>query len=317
MNVRDFSEKWLLLKSRRLSPLTLASYRGELERNVLPFFGDKEINSISSVDVEMWLDDLLARAQAPETAKRSYAVFRSLMHKATVLGLCEANPARSEVIEPLPSCRKETEILSQDDLTAVLDAVKEEPLRWRGYVMSALETGARRGELVALRWKNIDFSSRIIIFDSSAYKLAGEKAGIKCTKNGKTKKVHVSMDLLRLLRSLQREQMRDCLRNGVPYDVAGFVFGKCGAMMHPTTPTGWWSKFQKRHSLKHYKLHALRHTMASYLLASGASLKTVSSRLGHSGLEITQRYLHTIDSADIKAADQMAAILYTCVKKMP
>ena len=80
-------------------------------------------------------------------------------------------------------------------------------------------------------------------------------------------------------------------------------------MLHPTTPTRWWSMFLKRNELPHRGLHSLRHTSASLLLSAGVDIKTVSARLGHSSIEVTEIYLHLMQDSDQAAAQILQNIL--------
>ena len=81
-------------------------------------------------------------------------------------------------------------------------------------------------------------------------------------------------------------------------------------MLHPSSPTSWFSKFLKRHNLPKIRLHDLRHTSATQLLLHGVDLRTVSGRLGHADLEVTQRYLHFMADADKDAAEKVDLFLY-------
>ena len=76
-----------------------------------------------------------------------------------------------------------------------------------------------------------------------------------------------------------------------------------GHVMNPQTPTKQFSKFLKRHGIRHLKFHGLRHTSATMLLANGCDIKTVSSRLGHADITTTNIYVHDLESTDRMAAN--------------
>ena len=80
---------------------------------------------------------------------------------------------------------------------------------------------------------------------------------------------------------------------------------KNGYYISPPVISRWFSSFLQRNAIPHIKFHALRHTSASILLASGTNIKTVSNRLGHSNLTTTNRYVHALLDADIVAADTL------------
>ena len=79
--------------------------------------------------------------------------------------------------------------------------------------------------------------------------------------------------------------------------------------MNVQTPTKQFSKFLERHGLKHRKLHSLRHTSATLLLYGGINIRQVQSRLGHSELETTQKYLHHLTEADVEAVNVLTNML--------
>lgn len=307
MVTSEFLRKFLLLKQARLAPTTLASYRDIVERILTPYFGAMELEDISPLDVELFLSTILDAGAAPGTAKRIYAVFRSAMAKAVKLGLIRANPAGRDYVDPLPSGRREIKIFSAEEVQDILGALRSEPLRWQCFARAALDSGARRGELVALQWRDIRDGQLHI--ERSAYKLAGQPAATKPPKSGKGRAVYLTAETVRLLERLRRSQRRDCLQAGTGWNSEYYIFGDKGALLHPTTPTGWWRKFLRKNGFAHRPLHALRHTCATLLLANGVDIKTVSARLGHSSLEVTEIYLHLVTEADRKAAEIMEQIL--------
>ena len=79
--------------------------------------------------------------------------------------------------------------------------------------------------------------------------------------------------------------------------------------MYPTTPTQWFGKFQKRNGLPHRKFHALRHTSATLLLSNGTNIKNVATRLGHTQLKTTNRYVHAVEQAERDAANTFENLL--------
>ena len=83
-----------------------------------------------------------------------------------------------------------------------------------------------------------------------------------------------------------------------------------GHVMHPHTPTKQFDHFLKRHNIRHLKFHGLRHTSATWLLAQGCDLKTVSARLGHADLETTGIYVHAMQEMDRSAADKFDSFFF-------
>ena len=107
-----------------------------------------------------------------------------------------------------------------------------------------------------------------------------------------------------MLKRYRAEQARLRFELGDKWRGDNWIFVQAdGAPMFPTTPTMMFDKFLKRYNLKHRKFHALRHTSATLLLGSGTNIKNVASRLGHTQLKTTDRYVHALEDADRAAAD--------------
>ena len=307
MRTADFLEKWLKLRAPYLAQTTYASYEKVVQNYLNPEFGDTELDEITPLDVELFLGALLGAGKAPSTVKRIYSVFRSAMNKAARMGLLSSNPTGYGRIDPLPKGQRDIQHYSADDLRQIFAALGGESLRWQSFVRTAVDTGARRGELVALQWR--DFSADCIEIRRAAYKLTGESAKTKAPKSGRSRTVHITADTAALLEQLRREQKKAALKTGAGWSSQFYIFGELGQMLHPTTPTKWWRRFLEQNDLPRRPLHALRHTSATLLLSGGVDIKTVSSRLGHSSLEVTQIYLHLVAGADQKAAEVLSNIL--------
>lgn len=308
MKTMEFCSVWLTVKKRSLSPTTEQSYADALQRVILPFFGDMEIEKITPLDVEMFVAALYGRNLASETIRRYLAIFRSMMTKAVTLGLISGNPAEHGKIEPIRRKEQSFNVLDDVGLMRLLSAVDSVELRWKVYVYFALDTGARRGECVGLQWK--DIQGREVWIRRSGYKLTGKPKATKEPKGRRSRKVYVAARTAELLGALRREQKKNCLKVGKSWKDSFFVFGDFEEMLHPSSPTSWFSKFLKRHNLPKIRLHDLRHTSATQLLLHGVDLRTVSGRLGHADLEVTQRYLHFMADADKDAAEKVDLFLY-------
>ena len=216
-----------------------------------------EIEKITSLDVEMFVAALYGRNLASETIRRYLAIFRSMMTKAVTLGLISGNPAEHGKIEPIRRKEQSFNVLDDVGLMQLLSAVDSVELRWKVYVYFALDTGARRGECVGLQWK--DIQGREVWIRRSGYKLTGKPKATKEPKGRRSRKVYVAARTAELLGALRREQKKNCLKVGKSWKDSFFVFGDFEEMLHPSSPTSWFSKFLKRHNLPKIRLHDLRH----------------------------------------------------------
>ena len=194
----------------------------------------------------------------------------------------------------------------------MLDALEREPLKWRMLVHLMLVTGARRGEILGLKWENVDFdNSRIYICRSISY--TPDRGVYESTPKTASSKRYVSLpqETMQMLKQYRTWQSGEILRLGEYYRRQGFVFSQDnGAPMHPDSVTTWLDRFSRRCSLPHITPHALRHTMTSLLIFNGVDIVSTAKRLGHSQVSTTSDiYAHVIEQADKKNADILGDIL--------
>ena len=138
------------------------------------------------------------------------------------------------------------------------------------------------------------------------YHIKGEK-GIKLPKSRDSNRTITIPDyMLQMLKYYKNRQTELKLSIAQDWNKDNMLFtSKNGSYISPDTISCWFRFFLKKHAIPHIKFHALRHTSASILLASGTNIKTVSNRLGHSNLTTTNRYVHALLDADIVAADTL------------
>ena len=149
-------------------------------------------------------------------------------------------------------------------------------------------TGARRGEVLALRWKDIDFENNIInIVQNKIRKVDGTK--IKETKNKRSRNFVAPQILMTKIKEIYNNQNKDDL-----------IFD-----YYPATYTKMWQKFIKRNNLKYITLHDLRHTNGSILASKGVDIVTIAKRLGHLPATASAYYLHAVSEEDKKASEKL------------
>lgn len=325
MRLVDFVPQYLENIKAEVAETTYKSYIRIINTLIVPALGHLKLKDIKPLHIQKFVnalcgDDMKADEKGgklkPATVQRYYVVLQSILHNAYRLELISSNPADSAKIK-LPSIgEQKTEIYNKEELAELLSALDGEPLQFQCLIHLAIITGCRRGELVALEWKDIDFGSGTITVSKSAFLRTGEPVGIKDTKTHQSRKVAVAPYCLDMLRELHAEQLEKRLRFGTAWKGADWVFIQAdGSIMYPTTPSLTFSKFLKRKGLPHKKFHALRHTSATLSLISGVNIKTVSSRLGHSQMKTTDRYVHAVEEADKQASDVLGGLIQDLQRK--
>lgn len=320
LKLADFVPVYLETAKQRLSPYVYERYTHILDLGIIPALGHLKLRDIRPLHIQRFIDDLSKREThldgkpgklSPSTIRRYYTMVSSLMKSAYKLGLIGVNPAERERIT-LPKLEEEqTEIYSETELDKMLQALENEPLMFRVLIHMALNTGCRRGELMGLKWSDIDFKTGVLTISRSNYKLTGDaEIKSKSTKTGRSRTLVLPPYCLRMLRRYRAEQDGYRLTLGDAWHGDDWIFIQAdGKPMYPTTPTQWFGKFQKCNDLPHRKFHALRHTSATLLLSNGTNIKNVASRLGHTQLKTTNRYVHAVEQAERQAANTLELIL--------
>lgn len=322
----DFCNQYLeiLSTSESVAPTTVAMHKRAIQHYILPALGHIKMKDLKPIHVQKFIQEISKELPntstrnrdqptmklKPATIKRYYVVLQSILSRACKLGVISTNPATSSKIDLPQQCQAEIEIFTKEEASKMLSCLNNEPLIYQALIHLAIVTGARKGELIALTWDNVDLKTGTIIIKQSNYKLTGEEIKTKTTKSGKIRSVSIPPYCVSLLKDYRVHQMQEQIKAGDQWNDENWIFTQWnGKPMHVNTPSHWFSKFLAKYDLPHRKFHALRHTSATLLLANGTNIKTVSSRLGHSQLSTTNIYLHSIEEADRAASQSFETIL--------
>jgi integrase len=242
-----------------------------------------------------------ARPLASKTVRHVGGVLHTAFQTAIEWGLIRTNPV---IIRNLPKAeRKEARALDAAQLTWYTDAARAAGLY--DFLMVAAGTGCRRGELLALRWDDVDLFAQAIWISKS---LGQTRAGlrVKPTKNGKPRQVDLAPSTIAILKQVQAEQERHRRLYGADYraDLNLVFCTPDGEYLKPDSVTAKACLIAKKAGLKDTSIHTLRHSHGSQLLSAGVPLPTVSKRLGHSSVHVTATvYAHALAKDERAAAD--------------
>ena len=319
MKLRDFCNTYLDIKTGILSPRTYEYYTRVINDLIIPLLGHIRITDLKPAHVQQfikYIQDNSEKTPSPSTIKRKVAILQSILRQAVKLGLIQTNPANAERLTMPKQIAPQVEIFTRQEAVDMLEALEDEPLQYKVIIYLAIMSGAREGELVGLKFSDIDFINNRITIERSAYKLTGKPIATKPPKDNDVRTVKVDDYTIDLIKQLKAEKERERFRLGTAWQGDEWLFTKWdGSIMFPSTPSHWFRSFLKRHGLKHRKFHALRHTSATLLLLAGTNVKQVSGRLGHADLRVTNQYLHCIAEADEAAANALGNMLITQHKR--
>jgi len=245
---------------------------------------------------------------SPKTIREHHRCISTILAQAVKEQLVQQNVAERATPPKVP--KHEMESFEVEDVQRILSALKSEPLKWQVATHLLIATGARRGEIMGLRWENVDWENkRLYLCENRVY--TAQSGAISTTlKTGDNRYVSISDSVISLLKSWRAEQGLQFLNMGIA--PSGYVLtAENGQPMHPDSPTNWLHKFSERHNLPPIHPHKFRHTHASLLIASGVDVLTVSKRLGHTDVSTTMDvYAHALAKSDAKASDAFEKLLH-------
>jgi integrase len=283
--------------SRAVAPKTLERYRELAERQTFPHLGAEKIRFLTRETVEAWHALLLGKGLAPATVRQADAVLTKALRRVKNSAALEREKPRAKHV-PI-------QILEPEEAKSVLARLEGHYL-WP-IVFTALHTGMRRGELLALCWRNVNLDAGTVHVAAS---LEQTKAGLRPkepkTKSG-TRTITINADTIAIMRKHKLEAMQQRMASGIGGKIDDApVFSLLGEWLHPDTVSKDWSRNAKVKAT----FHSLRHTHASMLIRAGVDVLTVSKRLGHSRASITlDVYGHTMRGSDERAAAAIAEAL--------
>ena len=251
-----------------------------------------------------------SKALSPKTVIEHHRLISTVLKQAVKEGLIPFNVAANA--EPPKAERKDITSLQTGDLPAILAALEHEPLKWKAITHLLLITGARRGEILGLKWSAVDFAgNRLHICNNVLYSadIGVYQDTPKTASSVRWIAVPVAtMDLLREWKRQQKEAEQR--KSDFCQNRDGLLFTQeNGSPMHPDSVTTWLDRFSKRNGLPHINPHKFRHTMASMLIYQHVDPVSVSKRLGHSQVSTTTDiYAHVIEEADQQNADILARV---------
>lgn len=288
----DLASEWLRSSAGMgiHEPSTSYNAKTMLDRHVVPVLGHREVASITATEVERLYADL-GRVLKPSSVRRIHNLVARAFEVGVRRGIIDANPARA-ASRP-PKRFPEVEIPTPDEVHKLITGADE---RMALLVRVAASTGARRGELLALRREHIDFEERVMTV-SRAIGVAGGQSYEKATKTGKTRRVGLHAALAASLATFL---------DGRP---GRYVFGDAtGNPWRPQSVTRSFRTLCKRTGVGPYRFHALRHYCATHLLSGGVHPQKVADRLGHGVSVLLETYGHVLPHDDERAAEVMGIL---------
>ena len=358
ITLKKFAEKLLEeYDKKKLAAVTVIKYTEELHDKILPALGHLKLSTINPSTLNSFYQSMLkdgarkdgkAGGYSRATISKTHNVLSSIMRTAVEWEIIERNPCGKVKVPSVPETADNIKFFTPEQTAAFL-AYTEEPHTWevkahnriddtgKGYTVGqytsqkglslqlqvlfhmAIYTGMRKGELLALKWPDIDFENNTVHVTKSVSVLKDRVI----IKEPKTRTSHrmitIPQSLTVKLQKLRISQSEYRLSVGEYWQNEDWIFTQDnGRMMNYSTPyhalqstIKWYNQSHpENEALPLIPFHGLRHTSATLLIAGKQDVKTVSSRLGHAQTSTTMNiYAHALQEGDQRAADTLETIL--------
>ncbi|WP_432071544.1 site-specific integrase [Streptomyces wuyuanensis] len=298
---------WLenIIKPRR-KRTTFAKYEVHVRLYLVPMLGSKRLESLSVADVRRFLVQL-EKKTTTATAKESHRVLRTALTAACREELVTRNVAT--LVEPPSVDAREMSPWSLDETLDFLGAARKDPL-YAAFVL-AIALGFRRGEIVGLRWENLDLDKREIRVRTQRQRVRGE--AYEDDPKGRRRKQTLPLPAI-CIAPLRWQRMRQAAqrdRAGAAWNETGYVFTtRTGQPIEPRNLYRSFTRVADSAGLRVIRLHDARHGCATLLTAAGVAPRVVMEILGHSQIAVTMNvYTHVVQDTQREAVSHMDRLL--------
>ena len=316
--IKEYLNEWIEDHKENLSPTTYDGYKMIIRVHLNPALGQLKLENLRPIHIKSYFRHKKKNGRADgkkgglsqKTLLQHYRVLSKALKEAVKMELLKRNPAKA-VSSPKPK-KKVIQAMNEKQINKLLKVAKNENEWIYNFIYLAVKTGMRRGELLGLRWEDVNLNEKQLNIRNT---LVITKKGM-IFKEPKTsssiRPIEITEDLISVLKSIQKNQNKRKIYLGLNYCTNNnLVFCKDnGEKFNPDTATRRFKRIAKKAGLDQFHLHTLRHTHATLLLKAGVHPKIVQERLGHSSITQTlDTYSHVIPSMQREAIEKLRIII--------
>jgi integrase len=308
--VAEWLTEWLdeIKATDGTRPQTLRWYRWLVKDHIVPTLGPIRLDRLTPANVRHLLAELVKGGAGTVTIRQAHGLLRNALGDAERLDLLPRNVARS--VRPPAVDRQRRRALTPAEARRLLDKAAGE--RLYAFLVLAITTGLRRGELLAVRWSDVDFERGTLSVSRTLLRLDGRLVFAQPKSETSTRTVPVPPMALAVLRDHKARQKEEREAAGERWWHLDLVFpSSVGTPMEPTNVNRWFRELRERAGLPWVRIHDLRHACATFMLNTGADLRTIMETLGHSQIGITaDLYAHVLPPRQRTASETAEAELF-------
>lgn len=298
LTFEEFSQIFMAKYCANIGLITKDGYEKSLKR-ILPIIGKIKLNKITPLILDNLYLKLKIGEKGQELGYHSmysfYKLINVMFNQAIKWELLDKNP-NLKANKPKRE-KKERNYYDLEQAQKLITCLEKENIKYRALITLALDSGARRSEICALRWTDIDFKTNTIKITKSLKVVKGVVDEATTKTDSSKREIIISNTTMEILKEYKEWQDSIIAKKGKSWNNENRVFtSKDGNYIYPTTCDHTIKKIVKKYNLAPISFHELRHTSASILIYKGINPKAVSERLGHASTDITMEiYSHVFD----------------------
>lgn len=319
--ITEHTEAWLsTVAQHNVRPTTIAHYRATVKNHIIPRLGTVAVQKLTPARIQAMYSEMLAEGKGTRTVQLTHLRLQQALSLAVQWNIIARNPC--DLVTPPRNQRKELRTWNRDHVRRFLDAATSDvyaPL-WE----IALATGMRRGELLGIRWQDVDLTRGTLTIQQ-AVTLLNDKAIIQQPKSAASRRtVRLPAHCIAALQAHKDRRAFGTPQRTSSDEARDLVFtNTTGGIIHPRNLIRNFALIMEQEEkrriaetpdatpLPRIRFHDLRHTYATLSLSGGADIKTVSARLGHSSIAITgDVYMHVTPQMDERATAVIEAAIF-------
>jgi integrase len=311
----EYLEKWLETVSPRLRPKSIKLYANAIRRHITPHIGAIKLKDLRPDHIQSLYSSRQAAGAGAQTIHIVHAVLHRSLAQALRWGLVTRNPA--DAVDKPKLVREEMRVLTPEQVRVLLEAAQGDRLGALYYL--AVTTGLREGELLGLRWSDLDWKTGKLQIQRQVQHLTGRGKVFTEPKSasGRRSIILGPIALERLRDHLEDQEARRILA-GARWQEYGLIFtSTIGTPIESRVLVDLFKKLLDKAGLPKIRFHDLRHTAATLMLQQGVHPKVVQERLGHSNIGLTlNTYSHVLPGMQQDAAEKLDALFAPFTAKL-
>lgn len=308
LTVEGYLQEWLsTIVAQRVRPNTLAAYRLNVDKYLVPGLGKRPLGQLTAREVRLFLDRLTAQGTGARTVRYVHGTLRAALEDATREEILAKNVAK--LVRPPTPAKPERHPLGVDEIRTFLKSTRGERLHAMYVVLAML--GLRRSELLGLRWEDVDFEAGTLAVRRGLHRIDGHLRVMPAKTARSRRTIPLPTTVERALRAHNRTQNDERRSLAERWPDSGFVFTtQIGTPIDPDNCSKMVRAALRRSGLRPVRMHDFRHGVVSVLLGLGVPPRTVMEIAGHTALEMTMNVYAHVTLDDKRAAlDRLGDLL--------